>query len=244
MEDVQMQGVEQSPSLVNLPSKPVLEMALDLSLFKREVQNTLSRGQSADIEYVMLKVAMEVQDKANMLNMLQQQSYRPRTVQEVEQAAKMQRLRYQRFSSVFKACHELGFLHVDMYRVFYEPSVNLFVGPHLRRDLIECCYGDYLKQPSLIATKVKSGDLRAAILCYVVILEANDDPFTVQDRFEKRVIDVVFDATRVYLIGSQQGGITDQKRNSTSQEIEISSEGGTIWARIAYQLAKYFSAIQ
>lgn len=117
----------------------------------------------------------------------------------------MQRLRFQRYSLVFKTCHELSLLKADMYRVFYEPSVNLFVGPHLRRDLIESCYSDFLKQPSTIAQKVTRGDMRAAILCYLIILEANDDPFTVQDRFEKRVIDVVFDATRVNLIGSSSG---------------------------------------
>ena len=132
----------------------------------------------------------------------------------MDQASKMQRLRFQRYSLVFRVCHELSLLQVDMYQVFYEPSVNLFVGPHLRRDLIESCYGDFLKQPNQIAQKVKAGDLKAAILCYLVILEANDDPFTVQDRFEKRVIDVVFDATRSYLIGSQISA--NSKRNSTS----------------------------
>ena len=78
-------------------------------------------------------------------------------------------------------------------------------------------------------------------------MEANDDPFTVQDRFEKHVIDTVFDATRAHLIG--QNINLDQKssskqRNSTSQELEVSSKGGLIWARIAYQLARYFTAIK
>jgi len=53
-----------------LPSKPVLEMALDLERFKREVIDTVSQGRVEDVEYVLLKVAMEVQDKANMLNLL------------------------------------------------------------------------------------------------------------------------------------------------------------------------------
>lgn len=38
-------------------------------------------------------------------------------------------------------------------------------------------------------------DMKAVILCYLIILEANDNPFTVQERFSKRVIDVVFDTT-------------------------------------------------
>ena len=46
-------------------------MALDIDLFKKEVQSAIDSGMTADVEYVMLKVAMEVQDKANMLNMLQ-----------------------------------------------------------------------------------------------------------------------------------------------------------------------------
>ena len=93
-----------------------------------------------------------------------------------------------------------------MYQVFYERSVNLFVGPNLRHDLIQCCYSDFLKSPSLIAQKIKTEqpmDMKAVILCYLIILEANDNPFTVQERFSKRVIDVVFDTAQVYLISNQ-----------------------------------------
>ena len=43
-------------------------------------------------------------------------------------------------------------------------------------------------------------DMRAVMLCYLIILEANNDPFTVQERFGKRVIDVVFDTTQFYVI--------------------------------------------
>ena len=54
----------------SLPSKPVLEMALNPELFKREVAQALDMGLSNDIEYVLLKIAMELQDKANVLTML------------------------------------------------------------------------------------------------------------------------------------------------------------------------------
>ena len=46
-------------------------MALDIELFKREVQQVLSQGKIHDVEYVMLKIAMELQDKANIVTMLQ-----------------------------------------------------------------------------------------------------------------------------------------------------------------------------
>ena len=89
----------------------------------------------------------------------------------------MQSLRFKRYATVFKACHELSYEKIDLYRVFYEPSVNLFVGPQLRKDLFKFGYSEFFKQPQLIAEKI--GDTKAATFCYVVILEANDDPFTV-----------------------------------------------------------------
>ena len=83
-----------------LPSKPVLEMALNLDVLKTEVTQTLAKGLAKDIEYVLLKVAMELQDKANMLALVQPQN--------IEQAAKMQKLRFKRYSEVFKLCHEMS----------------------------------------------------------------------------------------------------------------------------------------
>ena len=64
---------------MDLPSKPVLEMALNLETFKSEVSETVEAGKVSDLEYVLLKVAMEVQDKANLLQMMRQQSYRPKS---------------------------------------------------------------------------------------------------------------------------------------------------------------------
>ena len=55
-----------------LPSKPVLEMALCPEKFEREVQELLEQGRVREVEYVLLKIAMEIQDKANMQNLLKQ----------------------------------------------------------------------------------------------------------------------------------------------------------------------------
>ena len=55
-----------------LPSKPVLEMALCPEKFEREVQDLLEQGRVKEVEYVMLKIAMEIQDKANMQNLIKQ----------------------------------------------------------------------------------------------------------------------------------------------------------------------------
>lgn len=70
MQTGQQPGAAPGPGL---PTKPVLEMALNLDKFKQEVQLSLQAGLWQDIEYVLLKIAMEVQDKANMLTIMQQQ---------------------------------------------------------------------------------------------------------------------------------------------------------------------------
>ena len=54
----------------SLPSKPVLEMALNIQTFTEEVKECLRLGLVSEIEYVLLKIAMEIQDKANMLTMM------------------------------------------------------------------------------------------------------------------------------------------------------------------------------
>ena len=53
-----------------LPSKPVLEMALNLDILRSELNHLLQSKKIKDIEYVLLKVAMELQDKANLLQMI------------------------------------------------------------------------------------------------------------------------------------------------------------------------------
>lgn len=62
----------------------------------------------------------------------------------------MQNLRFRRYASVFKACHDLSLNVIDMYHVFYEKSINMFVGPQLRRDFMQCCYPDYFSTPAKI----------------------------------------------------------------------------------------------
>ena len=127
----------------------------------------------------------------------------------------MQSLRFRRYAQVFKTLHELSYDLTDMYRVFYEPSVNLFVGPHLRRDLIEFCYADLSKRPQLISERI---DLtQTAVFCYMVVLEANDDPFTVTERLGKATIDSVFDVTRLELakMTERANQATNEVQNST-----------------------------
>ena len=63
----------QSLDDAGLPSKPVLEMALSPENFQREVNELLEQGRVKEIEYVMLKIAMEIQDKTNMQNLIKQQ---------------------------------------------------------------------------------------------------------------------------------------------------------------------------
>ena len=153
----------------------------------------------------------------------------------------MQKVRFRRYAQVFKVCLELGLMHVDMFNVFYEASVNLFVSPQIRCELIEHCYRDLLKTPSSIATSIKEGSseqrARSAMLCYLVILEANDDPCAVQHRFDKRIIDIVFDTTHKYL-------------NSVGdRDVSMGADGNStllkrIWCRIAYHQARYLIPIK
>jgi len=44
----------------SLPSKPVFEMALNIEIFKEEVKKTLQLNQTQQLEYVLLKIAMEI----------------------------------------------------------------------------------------------------------------------------------------------------------------------------------------
>jgi hypothetical protein len=45
-------------------------MALSTEIFRKEIQELLDQGRTKEIEYVMLKIAMEIQDKANIQNAL------------------------------------------------------------------------------------------------------------------------------------------------------------------------------
>jgi hypothetical protein len=105
----------------------------------------------------------------------------------------MQSLRFRRYGSLFKECHKMSFNQTDMFEVFYGESVKKLVSPILRRDLIKECYPKCLSDPSTIKNEVSQQEI--SLFCYLVILEANDDPFTVSERFEKQLIDAVFDST-------------------------------------------------
>ena len=62
---------------------------------------------------------------------------------------------------------------------------------------------------------------------YLVILEANDNPYAVQDRFDKEIIDHAFDQSRSMLLSSPAEDLLSDP----------------IWARTALHLAHYFRAI-
>ena len=57
MEDVDM-SMKQADGC--LPSRPVLEMALNLDQFKLEVKRLIDAGNLKDLAYVLLKIAMEI----------------------------------------------------------------------------------------------------------------------------------------------------------------------------------------
>lgn len=69
---------------------------------------------------------------------------------------------------------------------------------------------------------------KSVLLNYLVILEANDNPYRVQERFERQTIDMAFDQSRSALL------------SLSSQELNADP----IWARTALHLAHYFKAIQ
>jgi hypothetical protein len=88
----------------------------------------------------------------------------------------MQRLRFQRFAALWKIALEETLPELDIWQVLFQTGVSKLVSPQVRRDLVYHC-----SKPE--------DQLRN----YLVILEANDNPYAVQDRFEKEVIDRAFD---------------------------------------------------
>jgi hypothetical protein len=65
---------------------------------------------------------------------------------------------------------------LDIYLVFFYNGLSKLLSPALRRDIVIHCVGS-----------------NNQLLNYLVILEANDNPYAVQDRFDKEVIDRAFD---------------------------------------------------
>ena len=45
---------------MSLSARPVLEMALNVDNFRREISVCLEEGRVEEVEYVMLKIAMEI----------------------------------------------------------------------------------------------------------------------------------------------------------------------------------------
>lgn len=63
-----------------------------------------------------------------------------------------------------------------------------------------------------------------------MILEANFDPFQVTSRFPKALIDTIFESAQKVLISEE----------NSQMELENQSD----WAKIAFELAKYFHHIE
>ena len=75
---------------------------------------------------------------------------------------------------------------------------------------------------------INSPDSGAALFCYFVIMEANYDPYTVTERFQKLLIDSVFDAARHELLD-------DKKKNQNdAPDSAIHTNNGKVWSHISY----------
>lgn len=88
----------------------------------------------------------------------------------------MQRLRFQRFAALWKIILDETLPELDIWQVLFQSGASKLLSPQLRRDLVYHCFEPDSQQRN-----------------YLVILEANDNPYAVQDRFEKEVIDRAFD---------------------------------------------------
>ena len=131
----------------------------------------------------------------------------------------MQRLRFRRYAQIFKEGLDLGLPHgLDLYSVLYDKGASQLLNPALRKDLLEFCY------PS---TKLADKTNLHPIFAYFVILEANDNPYTVTERIDNSTLDKAFDYSRMYLV---KDDISNRRDDKT-------------WTRIAFHLAKYFQAI-
>jgi hypothetical protein len=119
-------------------------------------------------------------------------------------------LRFRRFADLIKIALREAMPELDIYLVFFYNGLSKLLSPALRRDIVIHCVG-----------------CDNQLLNYLVILEANDNPYAVQDRFEKEVIDRAFDESRAWLM--------------TAPLQDLNSD--PIWARIALHLGHYFKAI-
>jgi hypothetical protein len=133
---------------------------------------------------VLLKIAMEIQDKSKAV--CEQPHPGSQAGLLVSHQLKMQKLRFKRFADLFKIALQESLPELDIWSVFFEKGLSKMVSPALRRDIL--CH---------------SVPENSQLVNYLVILEANDNPYAVEERFEKAVIDRAFDQSRDKLLNSQ-----------------------------------------
>ena len=76
----------------------------------------------------------------------------------------MQKVRFRRFADLFKIGLEVGMPELDLYDVFFSKSISKLLSPSLRKNIILHCVGN---------------QNNSSLLNYLVILEANDNPYAV-----------------------------------------------------------------
>jgi hypothetical protein len=123
----------------------------------------------------------------------------------------MQKLRFRRYSELFKIALTEAMPELDIFNVFFYNGLAKLLSPALRRDIIVYCV---------------AGSTDSPLVNYLVILEANDNPYAVTDRFDKDTIDRAFDVSRTRVLTAPLQDLTDP-----------------IWGRIALHLGHYFKAI-
>lgn len=65
----------------------------------------------------------------------------------------MQLLRFKRYSALFRTALLHSMHAVDLFKVFYKISVNKYVSPQLRKDLIDSCFPGFLANPGLLTER-------------------------------------------------------------------------------------------
>ena len=149
---------------------PVLEMALDSDRFVCQFKELLQRNDRSGAAYVLLKIAMEIQDNQNMVS--QQQSGQAVDQAKLEQRSRMQKLRFKRYAQLFKEGLALTLRddRADLFDIFYTKNTSKLVSSQLRKELMQFCYPDFFKLHD---------DMLDPLCCYFIILEANDNPYAI-----------------------------------------------------------------
>lgn len=105
--------------------------------------------------------------------------------------------------------------------------------------MISRCFPGFIQNPAKL-TEADFDDkqsIHPLLFCYFVILEANDNPYAVQERLDKAVIDQAFDTARVFLLGKKPGADSEMVCES---KMKFEFKAG---ARICFHLGRYFKAI-